>query len=64
MAIDSEDLMGIGSSFNIVGAAKGKIRLRIFSILALRNFVYMATHDLMVLEILEKCNRLTRYVSS
>ena len=62
LSIVSEDLIVIGSWFQIVGVATEKARLPIFS-LVLVTKSYLETDDLMVLDISEKCSRLTKYVS-
>ena len=60
-SIVSEDLIVIGSGFQIVGSATEKARLPIFSfVLGTKSCLEMA--DLRVLEISEKCSRLTKYV--
>ena len=61
VSIVSEELIAIGSRFQIVGAATEKARLRIFS-LVLGTQLRMERDDLRVLEISEKCSRLTKYV--
>ena len=56
----SEVLIAIGSWFQIVGAATEKARLPIFS-LVLGTTCCLEKDDLRVLEISEKCSRLTKY---
>ena len=56
----SEVLIAIGSWFQIVGAATEKARLPIFS-LVLGTKCCLEKDDLRVLEISEKCSRLTKY---
>ena len=57
----SEDLIAIGSSFQVIGAATEKACLPIFS-LVLRTKSCLEADDLRVLEISEKCSRLTKCV--
>ena len=61
VVIDSEDLIVIGSWFQIVGAVTEKARLPILSlVLAQKNC--LETDYLRILDISEKCSRLTKYV--
>ena len=62
LAIVSEDLVVIGSLFQIIGSATENAHLPILS-LVLGTKSCLETDDPRVLEISEKCSRLTKYVS-
>ena len=61
LSIVSEDLIAIGSCFQIVGVATEKACLPMFS-LVLATKSCLETDDLRVLDISEKFSRLTKYV--
>ena len=60
MSVVSEYLIVIGSWFQIVGAATEKARLLTFSLVL--GTKHLETDDLRVMEIPEKCSRLTKCV--
>ena len=61
VALGSDDLIGIGSWFQIVGAATEKAHLPILN-LVFRQKSCLEIDDLRVLWISEKCSRLTKYI--